>query len=330
MKRALIILVLLFATPASAQENSTVLFLSVAPQYPKPNEAVFITLQSPLLDLSERSIRWTSGGEVVLEGEGESTLRIQAPASGGSVTVTAAVQDYDDRASISISPASVDLMWESDSYAPGLYRGRHAPSAGSRIRLQAVPHLVRNGAELSHSQLTYTWRRNGNVMTKESGRGKTSISLPISSFAESDEISVSVINTEKTLSAEGRAIIASAEPVVRLYIDHPLYGILYHRALPETMQVSDTEMSFAAIPYFVTAQHPNESNFSYVWRVNRQDIEPNKDRPNTLTINAGPAGGEAALELSLSHKQNFLFDGRGAWTINFGSITANEASETAF
>jgi hypothetical protein len=167
-------------------------------------------------------------------------------------------------------------------------------------------------------------------MAKESGRGKSSISLPISSFAESDEISVSVINADKTLSAEGRAVISAAEPIVRLYIDHPLYGVLYHRALPQELQVSDTEMSFAAIPFFVSAQNPNEAGFSYVWRVNRQDIEPNADRPNTLTINAGPAGGEAALELSLSHKQNFLFDGRGSWTINFGSITAEDAAEAAF
>ncbi len=322
MKYVLALLVLFFALPAHAQIADTALITAVSPLYPKPNEPVFITLQSPVYNLEERTITWTSGGEVLLEGEGEMRLRLTAPAAGEQVTVRARISGTEDSITATVAPASVDLIWEADSYAPGLYRGRALPTIGSMVTFQAIPHILKGTAEVPASQLTFTWRKNGNVIATASGRGKASYTFQVGTFQQSDTISVTVSNTERTAAAESSVRIVPSEPAVRLYFEHPLYGIMYHQALPASTDVADTESTFAAVPYFVKASGPDDSKFSYMWRVNRQDVEPNAERPSVLTVSAGPSGGAAQIDLSLTHKNNYLFAGRGSWTVVFGSIAA--------
>lgn len=310
---------LLLAVPAFAQVDlGTSLYLAVSPQYPKPNEAVLFTIQNPIVDLSTRTITWKNSGTIVLQGEGETVFRTNAPDIGERMDITVAVEGLADTAALSIAPSSIDLMWESDSNTPGLYRGRHLPSLGSVITLQALPHLSQKGVEIASSQLTFTWTRDGQVV--QTGKGKSSITIPLGQFTDVSTVSVNVATSDKTVGAERSATIAVVQPPVRLYIDHPLYGIMYHKALSARTVVSDTEMSFAAIPYFAQATNPNDPLFSYTWRVNKDAIESNKERPNTITINAGAAGGDARIEVALSHKKNYQLDAHGTWDVTFGSI----------
>ncbi len=323
MKYTLILLtVLLTASPVFAQVDlGPSLYLAVAPQYPKPNEQVTLTLQNPLVDLSQRTITWKNAGTVVLQGEGETTYLMNAPASGEHTDISASVEGLAAPVSITIAPSTVDLMWESDSFVPGLYRGRHLASLGSSITLQALPHLFQKGVEVPSSQLIFTWKEGGQTVT--SGKGKTSITVPVAAFVDSSAISVNVTTSDKSIGADNSVAIPTIQPVVRLYIEHPLYGIMYHSALAARTDISDTEMSFAAIPYFAQATGPNDKLFSYIWRVNKVPVEANDVRPNTLTINAGDAGGLAHVELSLTHKKNFELDAHGAWDVTFGSIAGS-------
>ena len=314
------VLALLIAMPAYAQVelNGPSLYLAVSPQYPKPGDALVFTIQSPLSDLSTRLITWKNSDTVVLEGEGESVYRVNAPTTGERMDISVMVEGIADTPAISIVPSSVDLLWESDSYAPGLYRGRHLASLGSTITLQALPHLSQKGIELPSSQLIFTWKQNGQIV--QSGKGKTSISIPVAAFVDTSTITVNVTTSDKSLGADRSTTIHSAQPTVRLYFEHPLYGTMLHSALPAQLHISDTEASFAAIPYFAEAKNANDKLFSYLWRVNRATVDPNDEQPNTITINAGSGGANARIELSLSHKKNFELDARGVWDVSFGSI----------
>jgi hypothetical protein len=324
MKGLIFFVAFLTATPVFAQVDlGPSLYLSIAPQYPKAGEQVTLTVQNPINDISERTITWQSGGTTVLEGEGETVYRMTAPAVGERTDISVRVSGEGSPATVTIAPASVDLLWEADSYAPGLYRGRRLPSLSSTITLQAIPHLFQKGTELPAAQLSYTWMRNGQTM--QSGKGKTTLSVPVAQFVESSRISVSVTTTDKSTGAERTAIIQTVEPTLRLYFEHPLYGTMHHSALSSLSDISDTEMSFAAIPYFAQAREPNDKQFSYIWRVNGTNVDANDERPNTLTINAGPAGGQAAVELSLTHKKLYQLDARGSWTVTFGSMTAPDS-----
>ncbi len=321
--------VLLFALPVYAQVDlGQSLYLSSSAPYPKPNDPVTLTVQNPLVELSERIITWKNSGTVVLQGEGETIYRTTAPSSGERADITVTVEGLADTASLTIAPFSVDLMWESDSNTPGLYRGRHLPSLGSIITLQALPHVFQKGVEIPAAQLNFTWLQDGAVLT--TGKGRSSLSFPVKPLVDTTSVTVRVTSADKTLGAENSADITVATPPVRLYIEHPLYGTMYHNALGASTHVSDTEMSFAAVPYFAKAASPNDPQFSYVWRVNRTTIDPNKDRPNTITINAGAGGGEAKIDLALSHKKNYQLDAEGSWTITFGSIRGAGAGEDLF
>ncbi len=312
------IIVLLLAIPVYAQVDlGDSLFLTVSPSYPKPNEAVTLTVQNPLVELSGRVITWKNNGTVVLQGEGEINYKTVAPNSGEKMDMSVTVEGIAETKTLTIAPYSVDLMWESDSNTPGLYRGRHLPSLGSNISFQALPHLFQKGVELPAAQLNFTWTQDGSIIA--TGKGRSSITVPIRSLQNSTTITVNVTSSDKTIGAERTHTITVTTPPVRLYIDHPLYGTMYHNALTSKTYVSDVETSFAAIPYFAKAVSPNDPQFSYVWRVNRTTIESNKERPNTITINAGEGGGEAKVELALTHKKNYQLDANAVWDIVFGA-----------
>ena len=320
MKYVVFFVALLLALPVSAQElfDGPKILIAVSPQYPKPGESVTLLLQSPFLDISQRHITWRNSSTVVLEGEGETTYKFVAPAPGERATISARVDGVSDEVSITISPLSVDLLWEADTYAPGLYRGRHVPTLGANLTVQALPHFSKNGAEIPSSQLLFTWKQNGEVLL--SGRGKSSFTLPVAEFSKTNAVSVNVTTSDKLLGADRTVSIATVDPDVRLYFEHPLYGTMYHAAIPTQTSIADTEMTFTAIPYFAHADGPNDPLFSYLWRVNKAAVEANSVRPGTLTINAGAAGGVGLVELSLTHKKNFRMDAHGTWNVTFGTI----------
>jgi hypothetical protein len=320
MKYIAFLIALLFAAPAYAQliNDGPTLFLAVSPQYPKPGDTVTLKVQNPLEDLHTKTITWQNGNTIVLSGEGETVYIMTAPALGERADISVRVEGIDGEPHVSVQPLSVDLMWESDSYTPALYAGRHLPGLGTQITLQALPHIIKNGVELPASQLVYTWKQNGALV--QTGRGKSSITIPVGRFADSSTVSVNVTTVDQQIGAERSTIITAANPIVRLYFDNPLYGTMYHNALGAKSYISDTEMSFVAIPYFTHASGANDPLFSYIWRVNEADVEANDVHPNTLTVNSGPAGGEARLELSLTHKTNYSLDVHGTWDVTFGSV----------
>lgn len=329
MKYAALLLALFVATPVFAQVDYSgpALFIAVSPQYPKPGDAVTLMVQNPIEDLKSSTITWRNSNTVVLEGEGETVYRMVAPQLGESADLSVTVDGLPGEARISIQSHSVELMWESDSYVPALYPGRHLPGLGTKITLQAIPHIFKNGTELPAPQLVYSWKQNGSSI--QSGRGKSSITIPVAQFSDSSTITVHVGTADGLLAAERTTTITAANPTVRLYFEHPLYGTMYHNALGDQSAISDTEMTFVAIPYFTQASNANDKQFSYIWRVNRASVDANDVKPNTMTINAGAAGGTARIELSLTHKQNYMLDSRGSWDVTFGSMGGSSGIDGA-
>ena len=324
MKYFVFFVALLLASPVyadSALLDGPSLVVAVSPQYPKPGEMVSLTVQSPVLDLSTRTIWWKNGNTVVSSGEGEATYTFTASDSGQETDISVAVEGVSDVPTVTIIPLTVDLMWESDSYTPGLYQGRHLPSQGSVITLQALPHIRKAGNEIPVSQLIFTWIASGKTILSK--KGADSITLPVAAFSQASTVQVSVTTSDKTLGADRTTTIQTIAPILRLYTEHPLYGTMYHNALSTQTEISDTEMSFNAIPYFAAVSGANDKLFSYMWRVNQAAVDANDTRPNTLTINAGAAGGVAQVDLSLTHKKNFQLDAHGTWNINFGSIAGS-------
>ena len=223
-------------------------------------------------------------------------------------------------AQVAIIPTEIDLLLDSDSYVPPFYRGRALASPGTRVRLEAIPHFVRpGGSEIPASDLTYTWRRNDETIAGVSGPGKSSATIASPVLFGTDIISVEAVSADGALSGSASMRIPSTETVLALYEDHPLYGILYNRALGSQTLIPDSEMTFAAVPYFAQARSADDPTLEYTWRVNDSSVKADAARPSELTINAQNSNGLALVALELASATNVFLRASREWGITLSA-----------
>ena len=326
---------LAFAIPAHAQtglstsipgEASSVMMI-FSPADPAPGQTVRVIAESPLIDLSNSTLTWLVGGKKVASGRGISSIDVIAGDAGSKTTVEVQVVAPSGARAIvtaTVAPNQLDILFDADSYVPPFYRGRALPSVGSSVRVHAVAHFKRaSGSRIPDSEITYTWKRNGTNVPGASGPGKSSATLASPMLFGSDSISVAAQTANQYASA--KIVVSSVEPMLFLYKNHPLFGIVYFDALKSRSDISDSEMTFTAVPYYAPVSSLRDSALNYVWKVNRNIIETNTVSPNEITINADKSSGIAAIDLSLSHSGNIFLNAQGAWGITFRQSTGGAA-----
>lgn len=297
--------------------------LTLSPQYPAPGASVRIEAGSSAYDLSESSLTWRVNGKVFAQGVGITSADVVAGGLGSSVAISIEATAPDGAelfAEVAVAPTEVDLLFDADSYVPPFYTGRALPSAGSTLRLEAIPHFVaENGKEIPSSDITFTWKRNDQVLGSVSGRGRSTARIPAPALFGTDTISVEAISLDKSLAGSATVRIPSAEPVLALYQDHPLFGLMTHRALGPQSLIPDSEMTFAAIPYFAPVANLYDRSLQWSWRVNNTPIASDQKRPNEITIGAQNSNGIGLLALELSHLTNVFFQASGSWGVTLSS-----------
>src|SRR5204862_2475166 len=123
------------------------------------------------------TITWQVDGKTVESGVGVRALSIRTGAVGASQTVTVLVRPSGTtdtlRATLTITPAEVDLLAESSSYTPEAYQGKALFTAGSQITITAIPNFVDgSGKQIPPEKLVYNWQRNFEGVSRASGYGK--------------------------------------------------------------------------------------------------------------------------------------------------------------
>lgn len=318
---ATITLLIVQSAPAHAQYDlifGTDLAIELSPANPAPNERVRATVRSSVLDLSNTSLRWSASDKVLAEGVGATEVELTAGALGSEtkLRVVALEGELEFATAIAfIRPVELDLLWEADSYVPPFYRGRALPSAGTSLRLEAIPRFVQDGKQIPAGDIVFTWRRDGYVIQPVSGRGKSTAVIAAPPLFGAETISVEAITLDGRLGGAVSARISSVEPRLMLYQDHPVFGIAYHRALAAEDQIPEIEVTLAAVPYFAEAKHPDDEALVYDWRINGTKVERNPERPSTLTINASGSTGQALIELALTHTFNLFLGSSGSWSV---------------
>lgn len=320
---------LLYIPTAYAQSSlagGSALTIAVSPQSPAPGASVALTLQSPIEDLSQSSITWYQNGAIIAQGIGQTDANVTAPALGKQMRISASVQNADgtsDSAQISLIPAEVDLLVDSDSYVPPFYRGRALPSEQTNIRLQAIAHFIRpDGSAVPSSQISYTWKQDGRVVGNISGSGKSSAVLPAALLFGTTRIEVDAASGDGTISGSASISLPTNDPILVLYEDNPVYGFTYYHAIAQTgsaTQIPNVEMTFAAVPYFAQAYSPNDTRLLYNWSVNGAPVAQNRSDPSEITLNATNSSGQASVALSLADSQNAFVNSNGSWAVALGS-----------
>ncbi|MBI5003793.1 hypothetical protein HZC00_01730 [Candidatus Kaiserbacteria bacterium] len=292
------------------------------PKNPSPGDTVHLTVTGgSLLDLQNSTITWFQNGKLISKGVGYASLDITTGTLGSEDDVNVQVDSPDGAtaaSSISIIPTHVDLLLDSDSYIPPFYRGRALPSAGTHMQAQALVYFKRSdGSFIPPNSIIYTWKVNGQVIGNVSGKGRQTAVLPAPVLFGTSNVSIEAVSTDNLFTGSASTNISSVEPILMLYEDHPLFGILFHRAMGQTTTIPDSEMTFAAVPYFTQVKNPNDPQLRYHWMVNGNLIVADTNHPSEIVINADKSNGEAAITLALNHASNFLMNAKGSWDVIF-------------
>lgn len=331
-----ILVLLFFAGPVFAQGFSASAFggnlsVSLSPQYPQPGQIVRLRANGGSLDLDNSAIIWRAGGKIIAQGTGVTSSDVTAGALGSETDIELDVETPDGTvisAQATLAPTELDVLVGSDSYVPPFYLGRSMPSAGTNLVLQAVARFKRtDGTLIPDSSITYTWRRNNEAMAGVSGRGKAAALVSAPHLFASDTITVDAVSSDGTRAGRASVLVPTADPVLDLYEDHPLYGTLYNRALGASAFIPESEMTFVGVPYFAQTFSPTSRSLSYEWRVNNAKITPSVSAPNEITINAQNSSGRADISLEVTHATNFYLDMKGEWIAVLSSGSGSSASD---
>ncbi|NQV93052.1 hypothetical protein HQ403_00960 [Candidatus Kaiserbacteria bacterium] len=320
-------LVLLIITPFSVnaqliQELESTLVLSVNPTYPAPNENITVSIESYSIELSNATVSWFVDGILEQQVIGGTVFTFVSGELGTSVDidVVASVNNISlGTKQITIQPTDADILWQGNTLTHSLYKGRHIPSVGSSINVEAVPHfLTRAGYRLHTDELTYLWRIEGKALPQASGRGKNTITItqtkPLKSILAEVEISSEdeQLFTKKSISIP----VQSTELIV--YENNPLLGVLFNNVIGGLYSLTGQETKFIVYPFFMSGNDRNASTINYVWRLNGSPITLGEDKSSITVGHSGEQEGTAEIYVSTQNNEKIFQKSESSFTIKFG------------
>src|SRR3989338_4999797 len=286
-----VVLFLFFAfssVATSAQESN--ISIGVQPSSPKAYEQVTITASSISLDLDRSRISWFLDGVSQKSGVGEKDFSFTTKALGKTSTVRISVSSPDEppiTETILVTPQGVDILWNALTYVPPFYDGKALPSSEGLLLVTAFPEIKNgSGTTMAPNNLFYEWRQDGSVVASGHGIGKRSIVVRSRVTSGIDTV-ISVIASlpDRSVQAENIVRIQTQEPVVLLYEKHPLQGILYERALVESVTLTEKEFTLRAEPFFFSWEDVVPKKLLFQWSLNDSDIETPGDEKE-ITVHA--------------------------------------------
>lgn len=304
--------------------------LTMSPENPGPGENVQLSISSYAIDLDRSQIIWHAGESVLAEGVGIKEATITAGPIGTVTTISVDIEsDNGDlgHAEARIAPAELDLLWTTDSYAPPFFKGRRLAGNGATISASAIAHFTNGTTTVRESNIVYTWYRNDSVVASVSGRGKSHATLQ-GPARGAETIRVVAESADRLQRAEASATVTALDPKIVLYENHPLFGVLYHRAIVGDVNTIEQELKVTAVPYFARTKSPR--TLSYEWSVNDSAVPPDPSTPGTLIIAAKGYTGPAAISLSVMNPDDILMRSIGAWRIIFGGSSGIFSNSSLF
>ncbi len=273
----------------------------VYPENPGSFTKVWISLVSYEIDLDRSNIIWTINSKKQKEGIGQKGINFITGDVGKKIIVEIDATDQNKieiKKTISIIPAEVDLLWESDGQVPPFYRGKALPTPGNNIKLVAMTNFVtEGGTRVDPSRLVYKWQANSEDLS--SVYGKNSVTTSLGSLLFKNDFFVDVSSLDEKLRATKFINLRPSSPKLLFYKSTPLSGPNYAEALGQNLQMDESELSLVAIPYFFSNQ--SENKLLYVWSLNNQTLTSgDDDQANSITLRQ-PANkiGRAKLNLDV-------------------------------
>lgn len=293
-----------------------------SPATPEPGKKVTVKLKSFQLDLMTAPIEWLIDEKSVAQGIGLSEYTLTVGPLGEIRSLVVRVTKADGGKiikTITYQPATLDLIYSTDSYVPPFYRGHSLPSPGSKVKVTALPTITNEaGKNIPANKLVYEWRVGGEKIVKASGVGKSSATIRLGDLYEESLILVTVSDSLTGTSIEKKITIKTTEPRIAFYRSDPLLGVLYNRTLGADYTMTGSEETFRAEPYFFSATDWASDNLNFQWLVDNKPAEISEGDRRLLTI-ARPEGvnNTAGISLRVENKNNLFQNSNNGFRLKY-------------
>lgn len=271
--------------------------IQIIPGTPEPGTSVLLIAEN-VSDKNTLSFTWTANGKVIAEGIGADRATITAGRVGESTTVTVRIADENGTVaeiSRTLLPATLDLVWEGNTYTPPFYLGRPLPTGESTVTVSALPDIRVGGTRVAKENLVYEWYLNNNDRPYRSGYGLHTITLAPPLFDSAFTVSVTAKTRNSAGVARDSVVITPTRPDVILYEQGPLLGTLFNKAATDEFVLDEEEVTFRLFPFFVV--DPTAPN--YVWSVAGSLVDPGSVSRELTLRKTAPGQGRYTIEASL-------------------------------
>jgi|GEM_PF-383297 len=272
------------APPIPDEFKKAPINVTLKPEYPAAFQDVVASVDSYSADMDRSNIAWSLNGKVVQQGIGAKTFRFKAGKNGSYTNLSVSIffNGVESTKTVSITPATVDLLWQTDSYVPPFYKGKALYSHQSGVKVVAVPNIfTKDGVLVPTSKLIYRWKLDKEFVADVSGVGKNIVTFSDTIPVNEKIISVEVSTADASVKTVGQIFISSVSTSPVLYQDTPLTGISYERALPRSLSLGDSEMKLVIEPYFFSVKNRDSNSLYYSWSLNGKTV-PNITRSNIV------------------------------------------------
>jgi hypothetical protein len=261
------------------------LLINITPENPGGFARVSMKVNSYDLDLKTSYLKWYLNNKLEKEGVGLTYFEFQTGAEGKNTTIKITAENAQKiiERSITINPASVDIIYQAKTYVPPSYRGKALSSPQSEVGVFAIPNFTtEKGTRINDKDLVYEWQHNGKRINTDQNRSR--VQIIISSLLSQNTIRVKVFTKDGIMSAEKEINIKAEPSQILFYKDNPIEGTNYNESLLGYVRMDSKEISVRAEPYFFSLPSSSEPELDFYWRMNNKSIYPNEDSPKIITL----------------------------------------------
>lgn len=290
---------LAFGAGAISFSSQADMSLAVSPESPKPGQGFKVEARSFVFDTLRANFQWLLNGKIIATGRGLAEQDFIASNLGSIMNIKAAAVSADGTAyasSASIPIADIDLIVSPLTYIPLFYRGAALATPGSAVEIAAIPFLYSGGSRLNPQNLIYEWSLNDEKLLKQSGGGKSKLTLDLPNFGVGEnEVSLTVSNLNGSISVKRNTKIKTQSPEVLFYESSELTGIK-QLASPIFQMAVGGKLSIIAEPFFMALESLARARIR--WIADGKDLEVAPENPRLLELTAPQ---------SSQFQSNFLF-----------------------
>ncbi|MDO8510420.1 MAG: hypothetical protein Q7S15_02240, partial [bacterium] len=277
--------------------------LTVTPEASRAFEEVSAGLVSYSTDLNRADITWILDGKQQKREVGATRFQFRAGKIGSTSKLRVVIRTIEGAVVeklLSVRPADVDLIVEANSYVPPFYKGKALFPYLGLATIVAMPSLSDSkGAPIPAKNLVYKWKKNDKVETIASGFGKSTFVVKGTYILKPITIEVEVGTLDESVKAKGKVTLTAQAPTIVFYEKHPLYGVIYEKALVNQITLGGDEITLAPSPYYFSAQSAGDLALNYSWFMNNKTVEaPNR---STITLRKPSIAGSSQVSLRLNH-----------------------------